>query len=453
MMVGGDPKAVETKPSDWITTVWKSLDERSQDMLIRRGRGQMLEEIGDAYGVTRERARQVIQARERDLAGWADQFQSGWREQVLQRLAAESIVSDAALGEILLDSEGTVRRALLRQLGLKESRTWAGRVEGVWSKTQTSLDELMKRLVSQAPFRADELVERAIAIGIPDTVPVETLVSHWKSPLVRGAGGHWLRRVAKNCDAAYLWLEDVGEARRAEYISEAIEASGPRALSEALRRDDRFRQIRPEGTWALADWPLSQQAGTHTNALDVMVQILRDSGPMTKRELFARVIKEYPVGYARLRQCLISDRLGLTSDGLLGLAEDGAKAMEESEPRQPSSIVVDDSGQVLGIRLPVDKNVWRGSGIIVHPWLTWRLGLRLAPMSRSFDLTDGSGDLVVRRSTSAAQLSSLRSQVQAVGMVEGCDMVVLIRLDTETATVRHACDPDNCSSELGRERP
>jgi hypothetical protein len=430
----------------WIRTTWEALEERSKDMLIRRGQGQTLEQIGDAYGVSRERARQVIQAQEKALAQLADMFQSDWREDVLQRLAAEPVVSDESLGEILVDPEGMLRRALLRQLGLKEPHTWAGRVGGVWAKDARTLDELLRQLASQAPFRADELEERAVALGIPAVVPVETIASHPKSPLIRGVEGHWLRRVAKSRDAAFLWLEDVGEPRRAEDISEAIEASGTRALGEALRRDERFRQIRPEGTWALVDWPLSQVT-THTNALDAMVQVLRESGPLRKRELFARVTKEYPVGYARLQQCLISDRIGRTRDGRLGLVEDGAEPMEESEPRRPSNIVVDHSGKVIGVRLPVDKNVWRGSGIIVHPWLTWYLGLRLAPMSRAFGLIDGSGDLVVRRSTSAAQLSSLRSQVQSMGMAEGCEMVVLIRLDNKSAAVRHVCENGSCPTQ------
>jgi hypothetical protein len=70
-------------------------------------------------------------------------------------------------------------------------------------------------------------------------------------------------------------------------------------------------------------------------------------------------------------------------------------------------------------------------------------------MSRAFGLTDGSGDLVVRRSTSAAQLSSLRSQVQSMGMVEGCEMVVLIRLDKKSAAVRHVCENGSCPTQKG----
>ncbi|MFF1792996.1 RNA polymerase subunit sigma-70 [Kitasatospora sp. NPDC058263] len=352
-------------------------------------------------------------------------------------------MADQVLAEVLVDPQGIVRRALLGRLGLKEPQTWAGRTGGVWAVDEAVLDTLLKELVGQAPIRAEELDERVAALGIPKAVPVEGILSDRRSPLVQGKAGHWLRRSAKGRDAAYLWLEEVGEARRVEDINGGIDGPGPKALGEALRRDTRFRQIRPEGTWVITDWPLAQTAA-HTNALDVMVQMLRASGPMRKRELFAAVVKEYPVGYARLQQCLISDQIGRVPGGLLGLVEDGAEPMEVSEPVRPPNIAVDESGQVVGVRLSVDKDVWRGSGIVVNSWLTWFLGLRRAPMTRTFTLPDGSGDLVVRRGTGGAQMSSLRAQVQLQGMVLGCQFVTLIRVDEETAAVRHACQAGQC---------
>ncbi|MFF1904276.1 sigma factor-like helix-turn-helix DNA-binding protein [Kitasatospora sp. NPDC058218] len=446
--MSGSDAATAPQAADWITNCWEIHDERSREMSIRRAQGQTLSEIGAAYGLSRERVRQVIQAQEQAWETWADMFQGDWREDVLRRFVDSPLVAEQALAEVLVDPRGVVRRALLGRLGLKEPQTWSGRIAGIWAADETSLDTLLRELVAQAPIRAEELEERAAALGIPDVVPIEDILTDRRSPLVRGTGGHWLRRSAKGRDAAYLWLEQVGEARRVEDINEGIGGAGPRALGEALRRDERFRQIRPEGTWVIADWPLAQ-ASTHTNALDVMVQVLRTSGPLGRRELFARVMKEYPVGYARLQQCLISDQIGRLPGGLLGLVEDGAEPLEASEPTRPPTMVVDESGQVIGIRLLVDKDVLRGSGIVVNSWLTWYLGLRRAPMSRTFALADGSGHLVIRRGTSAAQMSSLRAQAQSQGMVQGCQLVVLIRLDEESAVIRHACQAGSCPAVAG----
>ncbi|MGW3327077.1 sigma factor-like helix-turn-helix DNA-binding protein [Streptomyces virginiae] len=431
-------------PPDWIVGAWQLLDERSRSMLTLRDDGLTLETIGKTHGITRERARQLIQSGESHLSDSADMAQPGWREAVLELVANTPAVSDTDLGEIIQDPAGVARRTLLRHVGLEEPKTWAGRLRGAWTDSPAALERLLSELLAQAPFHAYELRERAGALGIPHFVPIEDIAAAPRSPVTRGHQGGWIRRSAKHRDAAYLWLTEVGEPLRAESISMEIQSGGARALSEALRRDDRFRQIRPEGTWSLSDWPALQSAG-HTNALDAMVAVLRRNGALGKRELFARVAKEYPVSYARLQQCLISDRIGLTIDGSIDLVENNARPMEEREPKKPDSIAANDS--LMGIRLTVDKNMMRGSGIIVHPWLTWRMGLRLAPTSRVFSLKSGAGDLVARRMTSGAQISSLRPHILSAGMHVGCALIVLFNLNTESAEIQHRCTSRPCLPE------
>ncbi|OEJ35806.1 hypothetical protein [Streptomyces subrutilus] len=425
-------------PHDWVSAAWSMLDDRSRGMLALRDQGQVLESIGEAHGLTRERARQLIHAAEGHLVDLMDLARPAWREEVLAPFSAAVAVSDTELAEILPDADGVARRALLRRLDLKEPQTWAGRLRRVWTHYPEALDDSLRQLMTLAPFRAEELRDRAAALGIPACIPLEEIAVAPRGPLTRGLGGTWLRRSAKHRDAAYLWLADEGQPRRAEVVAPAIGAGSARALKEALRRDDRFRQIRPEGTWALSEWPAAESS-QHTNALDVMVAVLRRSGALTKQALFSLTAKEYPVSYSRLQQCLISDQLGMTADGSIDLAENGAIPMEEREPRRPKSIAAD--GDTIGIRLKIDANTLRGSGIVVHPWLTWRFGLRLAPMTRVFTLPNGSGELVARRMTSGAQISSLRPHVRSAGMHEGCEIAILFHLKTNTATIRHTCKP------------
>ena len=101
-------------------------------------------------------------------------------------------------------------------------------------------------------------------------------------------------------------------------------------------------------------------------------------------------------------------------------------------------------GTVVGIRLSVDSDVLRGSGINVNRWLTWYLGLRTAPATRIFTLVDQPGEVAVKRATSAAQLSSLRAAVLAMDLVEGCTIAVLLHTDNDTATIRHTCGAATC---------
>ncbi|MFH8367766.1 RNA polymerase subunit sigma-70 [Streptomyces sp. NPDC018031] len=429
----------------WLLSIWNSgLDGRERDMLTRRHAGEPLEPIGRSYGVSRERARQVMAVAEERVLSMADLLGGDWREEIAARRSTRGFVSEGSLANDLKgDPSGVMRSILLRGIGLHECRTWAGTVAGLWASNEAALEPYVRELIARAPFREEELRELAAAQDIPDSVPLESILTHPRSPLTRGPAGAWVRRRAKGRDAAYLWLADEGEPRRADTISVAIGGKGERVVAEALRRDDRFRLIRPEGTWALSEWSLPQ-AGSHSNALEAMLEVLGEHGPLNRSELFALTARSYPVSAARLQQCLISDRIGITSDGRIDLVERGAMPMEEKEPQRPSHLVTDDTGQIVGVRLRVDREILRGSGVIVHSWLTWYLGLRLAPMSRNFTMDDGSGVLTIRRNTSAAQLSSVRTQVMSAGMTQGCEMGVVLRLDHSTASIRHACDPAAC---------
>jgi len=287
------------------------------------------------------------------------------------------------------------------------------------------------------------MLANMIQLEIPDTVPVELIMADDSSPLTKAATGAWVRRRAKGRDTAFLWLAEQGEPRPATEIAE-VTGSNPRAIAESFRRDKRFRQVRPEGTWALTDWPLPG-VSQHTNALDVLVEVLSELGPMSRRALFTEVQRRYPVSYARMQQCLISDKIGVIQEDLFDLVERGARSIEETEPRCPSTVAVD--GQALGFRLPVTRDLKRGSGIIISPWITWYLGLRLAPMSKTFS-SDQYGEVTIRRGTSGAQISSLRGPAKAMGLALGCELAVVLNLDDSSVIIKHACASTGCPMTL-----
>ena len=147
-----------------------------------------------------------------------------------------------------------------------------------------------------------------------------------------------------------------------------------------MRRDPRFAQRRPEGTWVLSEWKTNTIIRYYANAVDAVVEVLEELGPLTLDQLSSETIQRYPVSAWRITQCLSSNQIGLTQDGRYDLTERGAIPIEESEPRKPDNIA--ESGSVVGVRLPVTHDVMRGSGIGVNRWLTWRLGLRHAPSKR-----------------------------------------------------------------------
>lgn len=425
---------------EWLVRAWGGFDERERVIVAGRSQGRTLDEVGAALGLSRERARQIQNRARKRLAAMADIVQDGWRETARTAGAGPAAPREAfaaALGIV----DHVAMDELLAAAGLDAPRTWAGPLRGWWTANPGALDSALRRLVDAAPFRGDDLGQAASEAGLPAGLPLARLLSHSESRLALSPDGHWVRRKARGRDAAYLWLLETGRPSRADEFLDPMAATTVAAVREALRRDDRFRQIRPEGTWALTEWT-HLRASTYATAEQAMVAVVTESGPLSRVQLFTRVTELYPVTPWRLKQCLLSDQLGETPDGLVDLVSRGARPLEEEEPVRPDTMAVE--GEVLGVRIPVNRDILRGSGVNVHTWLTWRLGLRQAPMTRTFTTPGDHSPLVVRRGTSSAQISSLRRHALELEVVDGCLLAVLLRLDDGTARVSHGCAPDTC---------
>ncbi len=430
------------RDSRWLTEIWWGLDERSRAMLARRARNHTLESIGRTHGVTRERARQIIEDAQKKLLVAASEADAQWVILILELLEGQRAVSDTELSSVMPDDSGVIRASLLMAEGLFHPKPWSGEIADHWAPSPEALDQSLQELVRKAPHRPEDLQDMARHVGIPATIDIGSIMSSSRSPLELDASGVWVRRSAKKRDAAYLWLAARGEPAAPSAIANAIESS-VRAVTAALGRDDRFRQLRPDRTWALAEWPL-RGIGHHNNALDVVIEVLTDLGPLSQRELSQEVRRRYSVSDSRIRQCLLSERIGQTLDGRVGLIERGALVVEEREPRRPDSAVHDGDLRLLAFRIKVDNDIVRGSGVIISPWITWRLGLRQAPTERTFTLEDNGRPISFRRRTSAALMSSLRLEISERGLTRGCELAAVLRLEVDTMTIRHVCDPSVC---------
>ncbi|MBW8481902.1 hypothetical protein [Actinomadura parmotrematis] len=452
-----EPPASQADYPHWFQMAWVSMDARTRDMLVRRHHDQTLEAIGRAHYLTRERARQVIRDAGQCLLVIAKSMEKTWCDQLDELFHDTVAVADHALTEIFPDPGGAARYALLHTLGYQHPRTWAGVQRAFWTREPKLLATLLGELAANAPYRPAELRFRATALGIPDALPIEEIASHGRSPLVQNDDGAWVRRNARGRDVAYLWLAEQGGPRTADEIADALGGEG-RAVRESLRRDSRFRLIRPEGTWALTEWPHDETADYGT-AIDAVLDVITELGPISKRRLIQEVQRRYPVSLSRVTQCLIDDRVGITADGRVDLVERGAAPLEDSEPTRPSHVALDAAGGILGFTLTIDADLLRGSGVIIHRWITWYLGLRQAPMTRAFDLTelidpfapatittplDPPGRLTITRNTSAAQISSLRVHATSMGLSRNCRLAVVLRLREGTAYLRHACHAEAC---------
>ncbi|GHE65208.1 sigma factor-like helix-turn-helix DNA-binding protein [Streptomyces griseoaurantiacus] len=433
---------------EWLVKLWHSaaLDDRARAIITARAAGRTLDSIGVEHAMSRERVRQILVHEQRGIAAVANLVQHDWSV-TARTVGAAPASPRSAFAAALGVHDHVVLEPLLREAGLSAPRTWSGPLHGWWTARPDKLDATLRELTEAAPFRGDELGQTATAAGLPAGLPLAELLADPKSKLALSATGHWVRRKARGRDAAYLRLLEVGRPCDADELIEPMCVSTAAAVREALRRDDRFTQIRPQGTWALVEWSHLRPV-QYSNAVEALVAVVTELGPISQAALFSKVTEIYPVTLWRLKQCLLSDQIGETADGFIDLVARGAQPMEEEEPTRPDTMAAE--GDVLGVRITVDRDVLRGSGVAMHSWLTWHLGLRQAPMSRTFTTVDNDLPVTVRRRTSGAQVSSLREHALRLEAVEGCVLALLLHLSDQTARISHACAEGACPAGLTR---
>jgi hypothetical protein len=426
--------AAEADP-EWLAVAWRQLDEREQAILTRRLAGETLAQLGESYGLSRERIRQIQVKAEDHLTEAMDFWMPDKRGQLLEAIGDSPAVASDHLALQLPSTQPLAREALVRAIGVGPPRGWFGELHGWWTTRPTALESLLARLSDLAPLPASELPEICESLGIPGDLAVAALLERDGSGLVRHTLG-WIRPARASRDVAYLWLRAEGGPRTVVAIAQMTDTS-ERGMRETMRRDDGFAQVRPEGTWGLTAWRLPGADSRYSSAVEVVVDVLRELGPLDYEQLKVETQRRYPVTEWRVTQCLSSSMVGRTAVGLYDLAERGAVPLVEKEPQRPANAGV--SGNVLGVALEVTHDMLRGSGFGVNRWITWELGLRTAPSSRHFDLNGSPGGLSVKRTTSLAQVSSIRVELKRLALTVGCKFVLLLRTDTNVARLQHTC--------------
>lgn len=427
---------------DWAHDAWEGLPERSRLVLRERLSGTTLGVIGRSFTpvLSRERVRQIeTEANEqlhRDQAWEAP----GLLLELARHVVANLVISTTDARDLIGTSSTDACHALLTANDYRRVTAPATASDTYWSPRPTQVTELLNRLCGLTPLTFSDATAAAREIGLPADLMWEDHLDEADAKITRHELG-WVRRARLTRDVAYLWLRAEGEPRTAAEVAEVV-GCAEHTIRESMRRDEAFAQVRPEGTWTLTDWRTPGAEQRYASAVDVVVEVLRELGALDVDRLRVEVRQRYPVTDWRVQQCLSSNLIGLLPDGRYDLAERGAIPVEDDEPRQPPNIK--SVGAIVGVTIPVDRDLLRGSGLAVNRWLTWRLGLRTAPTSRHFALPDGLGEVRVTRAVSTSQVSSLRLVAQHNHLVEGCTLALLLNTDNDSATVRHACASSDC---------
>lgn len=307
------------KPKQVTEKLLAVLPDRARDVLLKRygldkkGETYTLEAIGQIYGITRERVRQIenygLQSIQKS-AVYAE-FQPVFQElkDAISSLGGGVIPEHVLLEEVVSDPAIRNDIYFLLMLGdpfsrSKENTTYAHR----WYTEKKVADLVEKGLKNvYQSLKRDELVTEAEIldrfrnelIGIADKHD-EVVLKRWleiSKEISCNPLGEWGHSSSPNVkvkgirDYAYLVVKRHGSPMHFKEVAQAIEELFSRKAHTAtthneLIKDERFVLV-GRGLYALTEWGYS--AGV---VKDVLRDVLEQNGPLTREEIIDKVRKE-----------------------------------------------------------------------------------------------------------------------------------------------------------------
>ena len=310
---------ISFKPKQVTKRLLLSLPVRARDVLEKRyglsadGVKHTLEAIGQVYGITRERVRQIenhgIMAIQKSDA--YVEFEPVFNEilSLIAELGGGVIAEDILLEEITDDSILRNHIYFLLVVGqpfyrAKESNGYSHRwytEKKVADIVEVGLKNLFKSINHDELISEEEILNRfrEQLIDIADQYD-EKVLKRWL-PISRQIAcnplGEWGDATSPNVrvkgirDYAYLVVKRHGSPMHFREVAEAIEGLFDKKAHTAtthneLIKDERFVLV-GRGLYALTEWGYS--AGV---VKDVLQEILQKNGPLSREEIIDKVRKE-----------------------------------------------------------------------------------------------------------------------------------------------------------------
>ncbi len=307
------------KPKQSVKKLLLALQERSRDIIIKRyGLGKnpdhmTLDAIGKAYGITRERVRQIenhaINAirKSKNYAEEKPAFDE--IEKIISSLGG-IVVEEDLLDIISKDPSTQSCINFLLVVGypfnkIKEDEDYKYRWfidSNLAEKIHGSLKKLYENLKDDQLVAEQEMIRNFLGYveGVSEQYRTEEIAKRWlnlskkisKNPL-----GEWGKTVSPNIsmkgvrDYAYLVIRKHGSPIHFKEVAKAITTVFNKKAHVAtthneLIKDPRFVLV-GRGLYALSEW--GYMSGV---VKDVIKKVLEKNGPMTKKEIVEKVMKE-----------------------------------------------------------------------------------------------------------------------------------------------------------------
>jgi len=310
---------ISFKPKKVTKKITSHLHDRASDVIMNRfgltndGKRKTLEEIGKKYNITRERVRQVedaaINAIKKSNAFKEEQAVFAELKQLLKKLG--SIVAEHELLPFI-SKDKTVQNHILFFLELGDF--FKKHREDEHFHTRWSVDDEMTDKVHEslrklyASLNDEDLVPETEMIkkffdhmkDIADEYRDKEVVRRWLSmskTIAKNPLGEWGKSSSPNIrtrgvkDYAYLIMRRHGSPMHFKEVADSISKTFNKKIHYAtchneLIKDSRFVLV-GRGMYALAEW--GYKAGI---AREVIKDILKREGPLSKEEVVAKVNKE-----------------------------------------------------------------------------------------------------------------------------------------------------------------
>lgn len=310
---------ISFKPKQVTKKLLSTLPDRACDVLEKRyglakdGSTLTLEAIGQTYGITRERVRQIenygIQAIQKSDV--YNEFEAVFEElhQIIESLGGGLIAEHVLLDEITNDPILRNHIYFLLVIGSpfyrsKENTGYAHRwytEKKIADNVESALRNVYKSLKRDELVSEEEILTRFRdeLIDIADTHD-DVVLRRWlqiSKDIAANPLGEWGNATSPNVrvkgirDYAYLVVKRHGSPMHFREVAEAIEELFSRQAHTAtthneLIKDGRFVLV-GRGLYALTEWGYS--AGV---VKDVLRDILEQNGPLSREEIIDKVRKE-----------------------------------------------------------------------------------------------------------------------------------------------------------------
>lgn len=309
------------KPKQTTKKLLKGLQDRAQEVIVNRfglnegGEHYTLESIGQKYGITRERVRQIENFALNAIKK-SDSFHEA--EEIFKELkeVIHSLGGVVAEEELLpmLSKDPVTQNHIGFYLTLgndfteaKEDAHFKKRwiVDGQTAeKVHKALLDIHSALAEEDLISEGEMIDKVMCHdGVCEITTHKVdkeMAARWlnlSKSLARNPLGEWGKATSPNVktrgikDYAYLVMRRHGSPMHFREVAEAIEKTFGKKTHVAtchneLIKDDRFVLV-GRGVYALKEWGYT--AGV---VREVIEQIIKKNGPMTKEDIIDKVLKE-----------------------------------------------------------------------------------------------------------------------------------------------------------------